>query len=214
MKSTKPIYWHCGCGKTKVKGRQKITIIAMRHAESEHNVLQIVNGDPKKQFHITAKGKVQAKVLALKLRNKEITAIIASQMKRTQDTAAPLAKLKKLKIQIDPRLNDIHAGGLEGIDINLFRKLTNNINKSVKGSESNKQVSTRLKSFLDDVLSFYKGKTIAIVSSEIILHFLQQIAAGKITNENIGRRINNAEVYEFHIKSPIYCPHCGDSCEI
>src|SRR3989344_1349163 len=114
-KTAKPIYWHCGCGETKVKGRQKITILAMRHGESQHNVLGMVNGDPKKHYHLTAKGKLQAKALALKLRNKEITAIIASKRARPQETAAPLAKLKKIKVQIDPRLNDIHAGKLEGM---------------------------------------------------------------------------------------------------
>src|SRR5581483_2666566 len=101
-RSPKPAYWNCSCGKTQVKGKQKITIIAMRHAESRHNVLKIVNGDPKKQFHITEKGKKQAAKLAKKLKDKDIAAIIASQMQRTQDTAAPLAKLKKIKIQIDP----------------------------------------------------------------------------------------------------------------
>ncbi|HYV34035.1 MAG TPA: histidine phosphatase family protein, partial [Candidatus Limnocylindria bacterium] len=145
MKSSKPIYWHCKCGETTIKGKQKITIIAMRHGESGHNVLHIVNGDPRKHFHLTAKGKVQAKELAQKLRNKEIKAIIASQMVRTQETAAPLAKLKKLKIQVDKRLNDIGAGGFEGTNIFEFKRITNQIHKSVKGSETYKGVAKRLK---------------------------------------------------------------------
>ncbi len=214
MKSSKPIYWNCACGKTKVKGRQKITIIAMRHAESQHNVLGVVNGDPKKQFHITEKGILQAKALAKKLRNKEVTAIITSQMRRTQDTAAPLAKLKKIKVQVDKRLNDIHAGRLEGIGILQFRKLTGNIHKSVRGSETGKHVASRLKSFLKDVIKYYSGKTIAVVSSEIILHSLKQIAAGEFSDENVGRHLKNATVYEFHLHSPICCKSCGDYCEI
>ncbi len=214
MKSQKPIYWHCSCGKTHVKGPQKITIIAMRHAESQHNVLGVVNGDPKKQFHITAKGKIQAKALALKLKNQEISAIIASQMQRTQDTAAPLAKIKKLSIQVDKRLNDIGTGKLEGVDILEFRKLTRNVNKSVKGSESASHIAKRLKEFLEDVIQYYAGKTIAIVSSEVILHSLKQIAHGEFSNENVGQHISNAKVYEFHLHSPICCPSCGDYCEI
>ena len=186
----------------------------MRHAESEHNVLNIVNGDPKKQFHITKKGKLQAKGLALKLRNKEIAAVIASQMKRTQDTAAPLAKLKKLKIQIDSRLNDIGTGGLEGMNILKFKKITNLVSRSVKGSETGVGVAKRLKSFLEDAVKYYAGKTIAVVSSEIILHSLKQIAAGKFSNEHIGRHPKNATVYTFHLHSPICCPSCGDRCEI
>jgi len=182
----------------------------MRHGESEHNVLGVVNGDPKKQFDITKKGIKQAKELALKLRNKEITAVIASQMRRTQETAAPLAKLKHLKVQVDKRLNDIGAGGLEGISIKEFRKLTGQIHKSVKGSETGKSVAMRLKSFLNDVIKRYSGCTVAVVSSEIILHSLKQMAKGEFSDERVGQHIKNAKIYTFHIHSPVICRSCGD----
>lgn len=213
-KSAKPVYWHCGCGRTKVKGPKKITIIAMRHGESRHNVLKIVNGDPKKRYHLTAKGKKQAQALAKKLKNKNISAIVASQMLRTQQTAAPLAKLKKLPIQVDSRINDIHPGRLEGINILEFRRLTREVHKSVKGSETNKGVAKRLKSFLKDLVAYYSGHTVAIVSSEIILHSLRQLSRGLPCDEVKGHHLNNGVSYEFHIHSPVYCPSCGDRCKI
>jgi len=207
-------YWKCDCGKTKVKGPQKITILAMRHGESRHNVLGVVNGDPKKIFHLTPKGRWQARKLAQKLKDKNITAILASEMLRTQETAGPLAKLKNLPVEIDKRINDIHAGGLEGIGIEEFRKLTGNIHRSVKSSENNEHVAKRLKSFLKDLIKTYTGQTVAVVSSEIILHSLKQIAEGKKSDESAGRHIQNALVYEFHLKSPICCKSCGDWCQI
>jgi len=213
-KPAKPIYWHCNCGKTKVRGPKKITVIAMRHGESEHNVLGVVNGDPKKQFDITAKGRKQAAILAKKLKGKNIVAIIASQMRRTQETAEPLAKLKKLPVQIDARLNDIGAGKLEGMPILEFRKLTGEIHRSVKGSETGKGVALRLTSFIKDLVNCYSGQTVAIVSSEIILHSLKQIAAGKFSDERVGRHIKNAKVYTFHIHSPVVCRSCGDTGKI
>ena len=186
--------------KPKTKDSKKVTIIAMRHGESQHNVRLVVNGDPKKIFHLTLKGKKQAQELAKKLANKEIDAIIASQMLRTRETAAPLAKLKNIKVQVDKRLNDIHAAGLEGINIFEFRKLTGEIHKSIKGSETGRQVEKRLKSFLKDVLKKYNGQTIAIVSSEILLHALQQIMRGQPVNEAHGRHIKNGVAYTFRIK--------------
>ena len=146
----------------------------MRHGESQHNVAGVVNGDAKKPYHLTAKGKAQAKVLAQKLKGKKMVAIIASEMPRTRETAGELGKLKNIGIQIDKRLNDINPGKLEGIPILEFRKITNNIKKSVKGSETNADVGKRLKSFLTDLIDCYSGQTVAIVSSEIILHALQQ----------------------------------------
>jgi broad specificity phosphatase PhoE len=207
---SQPIYWHCGCGKTKALLPNKITVIAMRHGESEHNVLGVVNGDPKKRYHLTAKGNKQAKELARKLRNKEIFAIITSQMLRTQETAAPLAKLKHIKIQVDKRLNDINAGKLEGVPILEFRKLTGEIHRSVKGSETGKHVAIRIKSFLEDLVTYYSGKTVAVVSSEIILHALRQIAKGKPYDEAKGHHVQNGVAYEFVIKNPIICISCGD----
>jgi len=187
--------------KAKIKDGKKITIIAMRHGESQHNVKLVVNGDPRKRYKLTAKGRQQAVELAKKLKGKNISVIIASQMLRTQETAAPLAKIKKLHIQVDKRLNDIHAGGLEGINIFEFRRLTQEIHKSVKKSETGKGVEKRLKSFLKNVLKKYNGQTIAIFSSEILLHALQQIMRGEKVNEAHGRHIKNGIVYTFHIRS-------------
>ena len=186
--------------KPKTKDVKKVTIIAMRHGESQHNVRLVVNGDPKKIFHLTPKGRKQAVELSKKLKVKSIKAIIASQMLRTQETAAPLAKLKNIKVQVDKRLNDIHAGGLEGINIFEFRRLTGEIHKSVKKSETGPQVEKRLKSFLKDVLKKYNGQTIAIVSSEILLHALQQIMRGEKVNEAHGRHIKNGVAYTFHLR--------------
>jgi broad specificity phosphatase PhoE len=180
---------------------KQVTVIAVRHAESEHNVLGMINGDPKKKFHITSKGKKQAAALVKKLKNRGIDEIFASQMLRTQETARPLAKYKNVRLQVDKRLNDIHAGKLEGINILEFRKLTHNADKSVNGSETIKQISKRIKSFILDLQKKYNGQTVVVVSSEIILHALKQIAAGKQPNENKGKLLSNALVYSFKIKS-------------
>lgn len=182
------------------KHQKSITVIAARHGECRHNVLNIVNGNPKKHFHLTPKGKRQAAVLSNKLKTKHIDIIFASQMLRTQETATPVAKLRKLKIKIDKRLNDIHTGKLEGMNIWDFRKITHNADKSVKGSENIFHISKRIKSFLKDITKKYAGKTVMVVSSEIILHLLKQMAAGKQPNENKGRLLKNAMVYSFKIR--------------
>jgi broad specificity phosphatase PhoE len=208
-------YWSCQCKNTEVHETQKIKLIAMRHGESEHNIKGVVNGNPSLEFHITEKGQKQARDIADALGSRtEIVAIITSEMLRTQETAKPLAEKLGLEIQIDPRLNDIHAGELEGIPILEFRERTDNIKKSVQGSETNVEVGTRLKSFLDDLVQCYSGHTVAVISSEIILHSLQQVSEGKPCDEDIGEHLKHGIYYEFEIKSPICCPSCGDRCEI
>ena len=207
--SLKPIIWDCKCGKTQFHGKPRVTVVAMRHGESQHNVKMVVNGDPKKIFHLTPKGKKQGIDLAKKLKDKKIDAIITSEMRRTQETAAPLAKYKNIRIQVDKRLNDIGAGGLEGINILEFRKLTGGIHKSVKKSETRQGVAKRLTSFLKDLIKVYSGKTVAIVTSEILLHGLKQLSKGQFPDELKGRHVKNGVAYTFHIHSPIVCPKCG-----
>ncbi len=214
QKEIKQVYWHCDCGKTEVVGPQKIKVIAFRHGESEHNIAGVVNGDPSKPFHLTAKGKNEAAALAKKLKSKKMVAIISSEMPRTQETAAYLSKIKDIGIQVDKRLNDISAGKLEGIPILEFRKITNNIKKSVQGSETNVQLGKRLKNFLEDLVDCYSGQTVTIVSSEIILHSLQQVSMGLPCDEDMGEHLKHATAYEFIINSPVCCPSCGDRCEI
>lgn len=213
-KPAQPVYWHCDCGKTEVAGPQKIKVIAMRHGESQHNLLGVVNGDPSTIYHLTEKGKEQAAKLAEALKDEDMSAIIASEMLRTQETAEPLAKVKNISVQVDKRLNDIGAGHLEGTPILEFRRLTDNIKKSVQGSETNVEVGKRLKSFLTDLVDCYSGHSVAIVSSEIILHSLQQVSLGLPCDEDIGKHLENGVVYEFFIHSPICCPSCGDRCAI
>jgi len=181
----------------------------MRHGESEHNVKMVVNGDPKKIFHLTAKGRKQAVDLGKELKDKKIDEIIASEMKRTQETATPLAKFKKMPIEIDKRLNDIGAGGLEGVNILEFRRLTGDVHKSVKKSETNIHVARRIQSFLKDLLRAYNGKTVAIVTSEIILHALKQMSKGQNVDELKGHHVKNGVAYTFHIHYPIVCKNCG-----
>lgn len=213
-KDNQPVYWHCDCGKTRVNGKQRIKVLATRHGESEHNIAGVVNGDPKKPFHLTAKGKKQVQHLAKKLKNKKFVAIISSEMPRTRQTAQEISKLTNIEVQVDKRLNDIKAGKLEGIPILEFRKITNNVKKSVKGSETNKDLGKRLKSFLEDLLDCYSGQTVVIVSSEIILHALLQVSQGKPCDEDVGEHLHHGVTYEFIINSPVCCPSCGDSCPI
>ncbi len=210
----KQTYWHCDCGKVRVEGPQKITVIAIRHGESQHNIAGVVNGDPKKDFHLTPKGQLQAKEVAQKLRHKKIVAIISSEMPRTRESAAYLSDLNKIPVQVDKRLNDINAGGLEGVPILEFRKTTQNTKISVEGSETNTEMGKRIKSFLEELIGCYAGQVVAIVSSEIVLHALRQVSQGLPCDEDSGEHVQNGVAYEFIIRSPICCPSCGDSCKI
>jgi probable phosphoglycerate mutase len=88
------------------------TAYLVRHAEKVTSGEAMVVADPKDP-PLTAAGQSRAKVLAEMLEGEPITAIWSSDYKRTRDTAAPLADLLNLEVQIyDP-------GDLEGLAAQL-----------------------------------------------------------------------------------------------
>lgn len=96
--------------------QRNITLTFIRHAESEANAAEVaattVPGPP-----LTALGKEQAAALADKLKGGKYDGVYASQMVRTQQTAAPTAKALGEQVSVLPGLNEISAGWFEGISM-------------------------------------------------------------------------------------------------
>jgi broad specificity phosphatase PhoE len=93
------------------RGQQLTTFVLVRHAE------KVVDGsrDP----DLTPEGKARALRLVTLLEKCEVSAIYSTNVKRTQQTAAPLAESKRLKVALYEPLNPAeldamlraHAGG-------------------------------------------------------------------------------------------------------
>ena len=71
------------------------TIFVVRHAEK-------AQGGDEKDPDLSDKGRARAELIAQVLKDAGITAIYATELKRTQQTAAPLARLMKLDVTIVP----------------------------------------------------------------------------------------------------------------
>src|SRR4051812_28142978 len=66
---------------------------------------------------LTEKGRAQAEALARHLAAEPITRIFSSPLDRAQQTAAPLARLKNLRVELSPALTEIDAGEWSGRNI-------------------------------------------------------------------------------------------------
>lgn len=75
-------------------GKTETTVYLIRHAEKESDT------DPNP--NLSARGKARAESLAVQLRDSGVNMIIISDLKRTSQTAAPLAKLRHLRPKIIP----------------------------------------------------------------------------------------------------------------
>jgi probable phosphoglycerate mutase len=96
-------------------------IVLVRHGESEPAVegqpfpLVDGHGDPA----LDPVGEKQAELVAEALATEPITAIYVTTLRRTAQTAAPLAKRLGLEPRVEPDLREVHLGEWEG---GLFRK--------------------------------------------------------------------------------------------
>lgn len=104
------------CGTSSPPEARDVTLTFIRHAESEANAAEIasttVPGPP-----LTPVGQEQAAALADRLSGEGFDGIYASEMVRTQQSAAPLSKALGEQVTVLPGLNEIPAGWFEGIPV-------------------------------------------------------------------------------------------------
>lgn len=103
-------------GSAKAWADESMILDLVRHGESgQMSVINtLVPGPP-----LTELGRQQAQAVADVLKGTGIDEIFASTMIRSQETAAPLAALLSLPVQVLPGLDEINAGVFEGMPVNV-----------------------------------------------------------------------------------------------
>lgn len=109
-----PVALLAACGGQPRPDVRTITLTLVRHAESEANAAQIASTEVPGPG-LTPLGREQADKLANELSANRYDGVYASQMIRTQQTAAPMAKALGEQVTVLPGLNEISAGWFEGM---------------------------------------------------------------------------------------------------
>lgn len=147
---------------------KRMKLYLARHTLTNYNEINICNGDPTIDVHLTPTGIAQAEGLAQKLKAVRLDHIFASEFKRTQQTANIINALHGLKIEIDPRLNDIRSA-FEGKSYKDYVKALNAAENKwtvrFDGSESIEDMKKRAIDFIDDLRTKDCG-TVLVVTSE------------------------------------------------
>ncbi|WP_336613873.1 histidine phosphatase family protein [Campylobacter sp. RM12654] len=158
-----------------------INLILLRHGQTNWNKEGRYQGQI--DTDLSDLGKEQAKKLALALKNIQIDFFIASPLKRAYETACESAKFHNKEVLKDERLLEINHGTWEGrlsseIEQDLLKKWkqTPHLVKMPNG-ESLEDILNRVKLAINDYITKYDGKTIAVfahdaVNKVIISHLL------------------------------------------
>jgi 2,3-bisphosphoglycerate-dependent phosphoglycerate mutase len=117
-------------------------------------------------------GREQAEKLADRLAHEHIDAIYVTTLRRTAETAAPLAERLGIKPQVEPDLREIYLGEWEGV---AFRKYVSEGHPTavqmfleqrwdvIPGAEMNDGFGARVRAGLERIVAAHPGQRVVVV---------------------------------------------------
>ncbi len=169
-------------------------IYVARHGETEWNRLNKICGIT--DIGLTDEGRKQAEDLAKKLKDTNISMIIASPLKRAVETAGYISKALGVPISTDERLTEQNYGIYEGTDRKGKEFLDNKHNFAYRypEGESMMQVAYRTYGLIDEVRAKYRDKDVLLVCHG---------GAARVMNTYF-RDMTNEEFFNFSMKNADY----------
>ncbi len=147
-----------------------IIIYVARHGETTWNAIGKIQGrsDPE----LSPKGVAQSLALYERLKDRPISAIYTSTLRRSFCTARPLAEQLNLPIQKVPELDEIAFGILEGrslwdgdglVRAEIDRYKEDRLRYRIPGAETYLDVSKRVRPFVEGLLQRHEGQEVLVV---------------------------------------------------
>jgi len=164
-------------------------LILIRHGETQAAQRGVPfdmvdgQGDP----GLRREGEAQAQAVAARLANAEISAIWVTTMRRTHQTAAPLAKALGLTPIVERDLREVHLGDWDGGEYR-FRAAANDPAfqrakaghewGEIPGAETTAQFHDRIARGLRRIASLHPDQTVAVVVHGGVIGAAMAIATG------------------------------------
>lgn len=176
-------------------------IYSTRHGQTAYNKQEIILGTT--DIDLDETGEKQAQELAEKIKELgDIDLMIVSPMKRAMKTAKAVADKCGISMVIDERLREWDYGGYEGKSRFTEGFAENKINFGVrmgKSGESLLQLSHRVYTALDDIISRYRDKNVLIVSHGGICRVIETYFNDMTTDEFANWFMDNCGLIEYNV---------------
>jgi broad specificity phosphatase PhoE len=178
-------------------GLLELYVIA-RHGESTLNLEQRVNGDPTVPVVLTESGRDEARLLGQQIRHIRIELCVHTRFGRTRETAEIALEGRNLPFEVEPLLDDIDVGELEGKTLEEYRawKREHVRSDAFPGGESLDDAARRYAEALRKLLERPEG-SILVVTHEIPLRYAINAADGSDELDGPTRQLANATPYLF-----------------
>jgi len=173
-------------------------LLLARHGQSIFNVDGLVNGDPRLDRGLSSLGVQQAEELALQIAGHAIDLCIVSEFPRAQETARLALASQDPPSIVDPGLNDVRIGELEGETLEDYRqwKLGRTRDEPFPGGESLDDAARRYGEAYARVLR-RPEHTVLVVCHEIPVRYAVNAAAGSDQLDGPLHDVANATPYVF-----------------
>ena len=176
-------------------------IYAVRHGQSENNVMGLNDSDPNKNYSLTLKGIEQAKSTALELKSVKLDIMYSSELERAKETAKIINKYHNNKIILDSRLNDRKTGFQDKSYDEFFPRLRQSNDvwaAKFNDGESFEEEKQRVFSFLDD-LKNKNYNSLLIASHKEILQIIHSYVHKCSNEEMVKVESPNGAIMQFDL---------------
>jgi broad specificity phosphatase PhoE len=180
-------------------GRTMRLLLLARHGQSLFNVDQVVNGEPARDRGLSLLGIEEARKLHGQIAGVSIDICVVSEFPRAQQTARlALEGRDGIPFEVDPDLNDVRIGELEGRTLDEYRswKRAHGHSDPFPGGESLDDAAHRYAAAYDRLLQRDED-TILCVCHEIPVRYAINAADGSADLDWPVHAIANATPYVF-----------------
>jgi broad specificity phosphatase PhoE len=156
-----------------------LIVFLARHGESVLNQEGRVNGDPSVPVPLTERGRDEARLLGAQLANVELDLCIHTRFDRTRETAELALGDHAVKVEVEPRLDDIKIGALDGEPLAGYREAKRLLGRKepFPGGESLDAAALRYADAFEH-LAGVDAERVLVVCHEIPVRYALNAAAG------------------------------------
>lgn len=172
--------------------------VLVRHGQSELNVTQRVNGDPAVRVVLTEQGEAEAEALAVQLAGFALDLCVHTRFGRTRQTAEIALAGRNVPFEVEPLLDDIDVGELEGDTIDAYRawKHAHGRGDPFPGGESLDAAALRYADAYEQLLARPEQR-ILVVCHEIPVRYAVNAAAGSDELDGPAHEVRNCVPHLF-----------------
>ncbi len=173
-------------------------LLVSRHGHSLFNVEHVVNGDPALDRGLSPLGVEQATAMAAQLAGIALDLVVVSEFRRAQQTAELAVGARAVSTVVEPGLDDVRIGELEGKTVDDYRawKAGHTRGDPFPGGESLDDAARRYADAFGRVLDRPEG-TILCICHEIPVRYLVNAARGSDDLDGPLHDVPNATPYVF-----------------